>query len=95
MTEIHSHAEERLSIEVVVELTQVSADSIRRWCECGLIEPVEGRDEEPVFSTHHLFMIRRLERMREIYGVNEAGLSRLVELLNEVERLREELRFLR
>jgi MerR family transcriptional regulator/heat shock protein HspR len=95
MTEIHSHTEERLSIEAVVRLTQVSADSIRRWCECGLIEPEEGREAEPAFFTRHLFMIRRLERMRENYGVNDAGLRRLVELLDEVERLREELRFLR
>lgn len=95
MTKTHSQPEERLTVEAVVKVTQVSADLIRRWCECGLIEPVKGQDEAPVFFTHHLFLIRRLERMREIYGVNEAGLRRLVELLDEVERLREELRFLR
>lgn len=87
--------EEGHTIEVTVELTQVSEESIRRFCECGLIEPEGDPGTEPRFLSHHLLMIRRLEGMRQAYGFNEEGLRMVVELLNEVERLREELRFLR
>jgi DNA-binding transcriptional MerR regulator len=72
------------SLEIVSELTGVSAQTIVQYQEHGLIS--SGLDDETIRA------LRRIEHLRETCEVNFAGLKLLTQLLDEVERLRAELR---
>lgn len=75
------------SLEIVSELTGVSTQTIVQYQEQGLIQPV--LDDETIRT------LRRIEHLRETCEMNLAGLKLLTQLLEEVERLRAELRGLR
>ncbi len=75
------------SLEIVSELTGVSTQTIVQYQEHGLIQP--SLDDETIRA------LRRLEHLRETCEMNLAGLKLLTQLLEEVERLRAELRGLR
>ena len=78
------------TVEVLSRITGVPASSIRRYQEEGLIRRAEGG--EAPFDDEALRALRRLERLREVFGVEAEGLKLLAGLLDEVERLRAELR---
>jgi hypothetical protein len=78
------------SLEILSELTGVSAQTILQYREHGLIRPAgEG---EPQFTDETLRLLRRVERLRELCEPNLTGLKMLTLLLDEVEALRRELR---
>jgi hypothetical protein len=47
------------------------------------------------FTEEAIYTVRRIERLRTIHGIDLDLLKTMFDLLNEVERLRAELRFLR
>jgi DNA-binding transcriptional MerR regulator len=75
------------SLEIVSELTGVSTQTIVQYQEHGLIQPV--------FDDETIRALRRIEHLRETCEMNLSGLKLLTQLLEEVERLRAELRGLR
>jgi DNA-binding transcriptional MerR regulator len=75
------------SLEIVSELTGVSTQTIVQYQEHGLIQP--ALDDETIRA------LRRIEHLRETCEMNLSGLKLLTQLLEEVERLRSELRGLR
>jgi DNA-binding transcriptional MerR regulator len=75
------------SLEIVSELTGVSTQTIVQYQEHGLIQPA--------FDDETIRALRRIEHLRETCEMNLAGLKLLTQLLEEVERLRAELRGLR
>ncbi len=82
-----SMPESSYSLEIVSELTGVSTKTIVQYQEHGLIQPL--LDDETIR------VLRRIEHLRETCEMNLAGLKLLTQLLEEVERLRAELRGLR
>lgn len=76
--------EDGYSLEIVSKLTGVSTQTIVQYQEHGLIQP--ALDDETIRA------LRRLEHLRETCEMNLAGLKLLTQLLEEVERLRAELR---
>jgi DNA-binding transcriptional MerR regulator len=86
----------RHDLETVAGLTGVARREILVYCRSGLVS-VEGsvETEELFFDDEALYRIRRIEEMRTEQGINLAGIRMIFELLNEVQRLREEMRFLR
>ncbi len=75
------------SLEIVSELTGVSTQTIVQYQEHGLIQPA--------FNDETIRALRRIEHLRETCEMNLAGVKLLTQLLEEVERLRAELRRLR
>ena len=83
------------SIEVAAEITSTPRHLIAVYCRHGLVAPVgEPESSGWQFDDEAIHTLRRLEFLREQYGMNLGGLRMVSELLHDVERLREELRFL-
>ncbi len=72
------------TLELLAEITGVSAQTIVQYQEHGLIRP--EFDDESVRT------LRRIEHLREICETNLAGLKLMTGLLDEVEQLRAALR---
>jgi hypothetical protein len=81
------------TIDIVAELTGASSQTILFYHEQGLVPAtrVPGGDERR-FDDESLRAIRRLEHLRTELELKEPALKLMVNLLGEIERLREEAR---
>jgi MerR family transcriptional regulator/heat shock protein HspR len=81
------------SIEVIAELAGVDPQVVLHYEEQGFIRPA-ARDPEnaALFDAECLRQLRRIEHLRATCEMNDAGLKLVLDLLHEVERLREERR---
>jgi MerR family transcriptional regulator/heat shock protein HspR len=81
------------TLEIVTELTGISSKTILHYQEHGLISSVEDNDVDVEhFDDEALRRLSRIEHLRTNCEMNEAGLKLMLNLLDEVERLREDLR---
>jgi len=78
------------TLEILAEITGVSTQTILHYQEHGII-----RRSGPHFDDETVRALRRIEHLRETCEMNLSGLKLLASLLEEVERLRDELRTLR
>ena len=84
------------TIETVERITRISRDRIMIYHRYGIISAVStAPPDEPRFDDEAVHKLRRIAVLLAEYGVNEKGALALSSLLDEVERLREEVRFLR
>ena len=72
------------SLEILAEESGTSTQVIVQFQEHGILRP--QYDEDTVRD------LRRIEHLRETYELNLSGLKLLMQLLDEVEQLRQELR---
>ena len=81
------------SLEIIAQLTGVSSQTILYYREHGLIAQVpDAPPNAPRFDDEALRKLRLMEHLRTTCELNEAGLKLMLHLLDEVERLRAELR---
>ena len=84
------------SIETASRLSHVSRRMIAIYCQQGLVSPVmDPASSGWVFNDEGVRRLRRIEHLREACGMNLAAIGMVLGLLDEVEDLRRELRFLR
>lgn len=84
------------SIEVIAELAGVQPQTIVHYQEQGFIRPAYREPGDPVlFDGENLRQIRRIGHLRETCEVNDAGLKLILDLLHQIEVLREERRRMR
>jgi DNA-binding transcriptional MerR regulator len=84
------------SLDAAAHLAGVPRRSIIAYCRAGLIRPVLRSPYGAMeFTEEAVYVARRIERLRTVQGRDLAWLKTLVDLLDEVERLRAEVRFLR
>jgi MerR family transcriptional regulator/heat shock protein HspR len=74
------------SLEVFARIGGVDEETILRYRERGFIRPLPTDGER--FDDESLRTLRRIEHLRETCGVNDAGLRLILDLLEEIERLR-------
>ena len=81
------------SIEVIAELAGVNPQTVIHYQERGFIRPA-ARDagDAALFDAACLRQLRRIEHLRATCEMNDAGLKLILDLLHEVECLREERR---
>jgi hypothetical protein len=85
-----------LAIETVAEITRTSRHLIVVYCRHGLIQPVANPDESGwIFDEEVIHRLRRIESLRTQFGMNLEGVRMYLELSNELDALRNELRFWR
>jgi DNA-binding transcriptional MerR regulator len=85
-----------LAIETVAEITRTSRHLIVVYCRHGLIQPVANPDEGGwIFDEEVIHRLRRIESLRTNFGMNLEGVRQFLELSNELDALRNELRFWR
>jgi len=81
------------TLDVVVQLTGVSSQTILHYQEQGLIAPVAvSGSGMRQFDDETLRTLRRIEHLRTHYEMNQRGLRLTLGLLDELERLQACLR---
>jgi DNA-binding transcriptional MerR regulator len=84
------------NLEATAHLAGVPRRSILIYCRAGLVRPVVQPPYGVLeFTEEAIYTVRRIEHLRTVHGVDLAWLKTMVDLVEEVERLRAELRFLR
>jgi hypothetical protein len=84
------------SLDAAAHLAGVPRRSILIYCRAGLVRPVFQPPYEMMeFTEEAIHAIRRIEQLRTAHDIGLAWLKTMFDLLDEVERLRAELRFLR
>jgi chaperone modulatory protein CbpM len=83
------------TIETAANLAQVPRRLIAVYYKHGLVSPVM----DPAcggwcFNDEAIRILRRIEYLRTACGINLAGIKLTINLMNEVERLRDEVRAL-
>jgi DNA-binding transcriptional MerR regulator len=82
------------TIEMVAQLAEVPRRRIVLYYKLGLVSPVRDPTSSGwCFDDETIRIVRRIEYLRSACGVNLTGIKLILELIDEVERLREELRF--
>ena len=84
------------SLDATAQLAGVSHRSLLIYWRAGFVTPIVQPPYGVLeFTEEAVYTLRRIERMRADHGLDLAWLKTMVDLLDEVERLRTELRFLR
>ena len=84
------------SLDAAAHLAGVPRRSILIYCRFGLVRPVIQPPYGVMeFTEEAIYTVRRIERLRAVHGLDLAWLRTMFDLLDEVEHLRAELRFLR
>jgi DNA-binding transcriptional MerR regulator len=82
------------TIEMVAQMARVPRRLIVLYYKLGLVSPVyDPAGNGWYFDDEAIRIVRRIEYLRFTCGVNLTGIKLILELVDEVERLREELRF--
>ncbi len=81
-------------LEVVVQMTGSSRRKIIFYCRKGIVAPA-GSSGEWRFDEESVIRLRHIESLRQRHRMNWAAIRTIIALLDEVETLREELRFRR
>ena len=81
------------SLEVVIQMTGSARRKILFYCRKGIIKPVE--DGEWRFNDEAVIRLRHIELLRQQHRMNWAAIYTIIGLLDQVDTLREELRFRR
>jgi MerR HTH family regulatory protein len=82
------------TIDVAAQLAQVPRRLIVLYYKHGLVASVtDPVDSGWYFDDEAIRTVRRIEYFRSACGMNLTGIKLVMALTNEVERLREELRF--
>jgi DNA-binding transcriptional MerR regulator len=84
------------SLDAAAHLAGVSRRSILLYCRAGLVRPVLLPPYGVMaFTEEAIHTVRRIERVRAAHGLDVAWIKTLFDLVDEVERLRAEVRFWR
>ena len=82
------------SLDATAHLARVSRRSILIYCRAGLVRPVfQPPYGVMVFTEETIFAVRRIEDVRAAHGIGVAWIKSMFDLVDEVERLRAEVRF--
>ena len=77
-----------LSLDELCRASRLPAERVIELAEEGVIEPIGRAPENWRFHGVSLRRIRCARRLEEDLGVNTAGIALVLDLLDEVERLR-------
>ncbi len=84
------------TIEAAEHIARVPRRLIAIYYKHGLVSPVVDPDCGGFyFNDEGIRTLRRIEYLRTVCGINLAGIKMILGLMNELERLRAEVRFLR
>ena len=84
------------SLDATAQLAGVPRRSMLIYCRAGLVQPVVQPPYGVLeFTEEAIYTVRRIEHLRAVHSVDLAWLKAMFDLLDEVEHLRAELRFLR
>ena len=94
MKQISPDPHETHPLEVVIRMTGSSRRKIVFYCRNGIVSPAGGEGTWR-FDEATVMRLRHIETLRQRHRMNWAAIRTIISLLDEVETLREELRFRR
>lgn len=81
------------TLDIIASTSGVSPQTILHYHEQGLLAPVSKDDAGiALYDDECLHRLRRIEHLREQFALETAALRLTLDLMDEVERLRAELR---
>ncbi|WP_296063288.1 chaperone modulator CbpM [uncultured Amphritea sp.] len=83
-----------LSFSELCQQTGVAENTVVEIIEQGIVDPVGASPGEWLFSPEMLILTKKAVRLHRDLDVNWPGIALAIELLNEVEQLREQNRYL-
>ena len=75
-------------ISVAAELAGMHAQTLRTYDRLGLVSPQRSSGGGRRYSERDVDLLREVQRLSQDEGVNLAGIKRIIELTNQVEALR-------
>lgn len=81
----------RYTIGVAAELVNVHQQTLRHYERLGLIEPERGKGEIRYFSPGDIERIQQIRRLVDELGVNLAGVEVILNMREQMERIRRDL----
>ncbi|MGK2880364.1 MAG: heat shock protein transcriptional repressor HspR [Mycobacterium sp.] len=78
-------------ISVAAELAGMHAQTLRTYDRLGLVRPQRTTGGGRRYSQHDVELLREVQRLSQDEGVNLAGIKRIIELTNQVEALQARL----
>jgi MerR family transcriptional regulator/heat shock protein HspR len=86
---------DRVTVELLSERTGVHPERIHCYVEFGLLEPCTPVGERTLFPPAAIPRLRAIERLRRDVGVNLAGVSIILDLVERLQQLQRETERLR
>lgn len=83
--------EARYTISVAAELVEVHQQTLRHYERLGLVEPERGKGEIRYFSERDIERVLQIRRLVNDLGVNLAGVEVILNMRDQMERMREDL----
>lgn len=74
-------------LETVAALVRLPPARIRRYVRIGLVRPARVAGRTAMFGDDELARLRKISRLGEHLGLNDAGIEVVLRLLDEIERL--------
>jgi len=78
------------TISVAAEIVNVHQQTLRHYERLGLIEPYRGKGEIRYYSPDDIERIQQIRRLVEELGVNLAGVEVILNMRDQMERMRRE-----
>ena len=78
-------------ISIAAELAGVHPQTLRIYERKGLLTPARTAGNTRRYSNRDIERLRMIQRLTQEYGVNLAGVKMIVELENELERMRRQV----
>jgi DNA-binding transcriptional MerR regulator len=93
LTVINPDTGKLFDVRTAAEYTAVDPDGIRAYCREGLIRANRYKEDgEPLLDEDGIYWLRRIQSLRTEMRLEGPGLRIVLDLMQEVERLRQELR---
>ena len=89
------HGPQFYDLNDLCEICQLTVDRISELVDYGVIDPVGSSSIDWRFPAQAILQVRRALRLQRDLELNLAGIALALELIDENERLRQELRALR
>lgn len=84
------------SLDAAAHLARVPRRSLLIYCRAGLVRPVfQPPHGVMAFTDEAIYTVRRIEVMRATHGIDVSLIKNIFDLMDEVDRLRAEVRFYR
>lgn len=83
-------------LETIAHLAGVERRTVLVYCRHGMIHAIHrDPDDAGCFTDEAVHTIRRIEQLRATHDINLTGVRIILELIQRVDQLEDELRFLR
>jgi DNA-binding transcriptional MerR regulator len=93
LTVINPDTGKLFDLRTAAEYTAVDPEGIRAYCREGLVRATRYKEDgEPLFDEDGIYWLRRIQSLRAEMRLEGPGLRIVLDLMQEVERLRQELR---